>query len=769
MYKARLAHWGFSKNYSDRDYQICAVLHHIRLSSGKQATTFEIHGHKRSLKDLHKYIKGRKMSEDDFLATALNNIHCRSQDEQEQDQQYAHVRSFTPQPDVETEAPGPDAPNQATQGLLGPSGPSDTLGEIAVIATSSAKSSPTRADPVSGPWLGSTSTSAHRGSPTSQSQISSPHDRERTSPVFWSSLATQLTPSTQQSPATANQSPPLRHNGSITWSQNQYDSSPANLSSPGDIPHAYTSASASAHANASASANASLGASDDHLRYAGSMHNLHSPAMSCQHLGRNVEYMALQVVDAPSLKSIFGYDDIPAWRLISDNSSPESSDFEQTCPHCHDPTNAHFISLTNLELPQQSRSILNPTPDVAKDTIQVPGSSRHDHSWKWVARSFSACIYLNRGNDTLSRISLADADAEFEQMLVPHQDPKIILALNQTLTILHMHDEGEITKAIMRSAFNVAERVLGPNDPLTVVVRWMVLVADLEVKKGEISSEILLHSHNHFVRLHGRNDPRSIASLYCYGYMLNVERQLKEAERVLQEVYELSTSVLGSRHLQSISALTNLSRCAERQGRIDEAIEMLEQVVGDSKETLGASHPRRLESMRNLALLYEKQGRLDEVEALYWFVLEGRIKMLGRCHSYTLGMKRDLKILLRQRGKWGADKDDDDEPEEAQGKGKGRVKSQEPDEMNLDQLETPEQLRLQDLWDWDPNEKWESTETRARRRSEGAAARRLRLNTSVLIDPSPPSFDISSGWDRMDSDTKSLGGSDDSGSVHEAF
>ncbi|KAK5057549.1 hypothetical protein LTR84_011549 [Exophiala bonariae] len=103
MYKARLASWGFSKNYSDHDYQICAVLHYIRQNSGKQATAFEIHGRKRSLKDLHKYIKGKKMSEEEFLATALKTTHFRSQEEQERDPQYAHVRSLTPEVDVEFE------------------------------------------------------------------------------------------------------------------------------------------------------------------------------------------------------------------------------------------------------------------------------------------------------------------------------------------------------------------------------------------------------------------------------------------------------------------------------------------------------------------------------------------------------------------------------------------------------------------------------------------------------------------------------------------
>src|ERR1700761_558970 len=100
MYKARLSQWGISKNYSDKDYQICSVLNHYRQKSGKRSTAFMIHGHKRSLKDLHKYVKGRKMTEDDFLATALANFECKFDDHQ-QPEQYAHVRAYTPEPETD--------------------------------------------------------------------------------------------------------------------------------------------------------------------------------------------------------------------------------------------------------------------------------------------------------------------------------------------------------------------------------------------------------------------------------------------------------------------------------------------------------------------------------------------------------------------------------------------------------------------------------------------------------------------------------------------
>jgi len=174
--------------------------------------------------------------------------------------------------------------------------------------------------------------------------------------------------------------------------------------------------------------------------------------------------------------------------------------------------------------------------------------------------------------------------------------------------------------------------------------------------------------------------------------------------------------------------------------------------------------------MRQLALLYEKQGRKDLTEDLYWVILEGRIKMLGRNHSYTQGSKRDLENLLRELGKWGDDKpeDDEDEPTESADKGKGKVKFQAANDAKVDLFETPQQLRLQDLWEWDPNEKWSTPESRARRWSDDPT-KPFRLSTNPLIDPSPPALDISYGWDAMESDIKSLGGSDDSGSVHGAF
>lgn len=721
MYKARLSQWGISKNYSDKDYQICAALHHYRENIGKRSTAFVIHGHKRSLRDLHKYIKGRKMTEDEFLAVALSNVDVNSMNESDrQQQQYAHVRAYTPEPETEgDEAPLPQPPKPASS--MSPQ-PATVRGEASLFSTSGSVA----AQPVSMVSVlpGTGLSGSQRGSPTSHRQLSPLTQDLPTIPL---KLATQSIPSKRQTPGGQFPTAPEESHSFLNWNSPQASSSASHahlLSSPVDV----GSSSAYSSSSQQASSNVLQGPFEDPVQHARSVHSRSSPAMSCQQLGRDVEYMALQMVDAPHLKSLCGSDDIQAWRLLSDTSSIESQDFEHVCPTCHDLTKDHFVSLPNLEIarqPHQTRSILNDntcdTTAAVTGTISVPVSSReHEHSWKWVARCFAACIYLSRGNDTLSQMSLRDAEEEFERMLVPEQDPKALLALNHTLSILQMHNQGQITREIMAAANRVAERVLGPEEPLTVISRWMVYVSNAQMQRCDITSAMLFDVHEEFTRRHGPDDLRAIASLYCYGYMLNVERQLEQAEQVLREVCARSTTILGPAHLQSISALTNLHRSLERQDRVDEAIDVLHQAIRDSRDTLGKSHPRRLETMRLLGVLYERKGRLDLAEKWFWPVIEGRVKMLGRNHAYSQGMKRDMENLLTRMGKWWVERPQVPSQEnqgpsptamssviDKKARKESEPQTKEEKAPEQETIASREQLRIQDLFEWDPDDMWD--------------------------------------------------------------
>jgi hypothetical protein len=98
MFKSRLSTWGFSKNSRDREYQICVLLLRDRKRRDRSETVFIIdEKRRRTLRDLRKYIKGRKMTEDTFCALAeqqLENGHL---------QLDGSIRAITPPPDGDEE------------------------------------------------------------------------------------------------------------------------------------------------------------------------------------------------------------------------------------------------------------------------------------------------------------------------------------------------------------------------------------------------------------------------------------------------------------------------------------------------------------------------------------------------------------------------------------------------------------------------------------------------------------------------------------------
>src|SRR2546423_1382358 len=72
MFKTRLAQWGYLKKMRDIDWQAVAVLHNERKTRQK-ASVFKVHGRKIKLADLKRYLKDRKISEDNLLAEAAAN------------------------------------------------------------------------------------------------------------------------------------------------------------------------------------------------------------------------------------------------------------------------------------------------------------------------------------------------------------------------------------------------------------------------------------------------------------------------------------------------------------------------------------------------------------------------------------------------------------------------------------------------------------------------------------------------------------------------
>ena len=385
----------------------------------------------------------------------------------------------------------------------------------------------------------------------------------------------------------------------------------------------------------------------------------HTP---CHQTQQDIRTMASQMITPVSLMSAYGTEDIQSWIFINSNSPPSTPQNSETaCPNCHQPSSAHFVSLESLApLNPEQRDLLCDSTDhrmTLPSTMQDRGGP-----WTWAALCFLACIYLGRGNVELSTTSLTNASIEFEKMLST-RDPLILTALNLMVSMLHMHTQGKIAESIVRSALDVAERILEPGDPVKATIEWMTAAAGGTLRKCGSYIPALRHVLATFKAELGPSHLYTLAALYNLAWTLLHEGSYAEtkdisfhlyaeAEDILEQLYKASYSVLGPLHLQSITALNTLSRVQSKQDQDDAAIETLQRSIRDSERTLGRSHPMRLESKRRLALLYKKTGRKEEMEPLYWDVLRGRIKMLGKEHPFTDGARTDLTNLLKELQKW---------------------------------------------------------------------------------------------------------------------
>ncbi|KPI44086.1 uncharacterized protein AB675_6501 [Cyphellophora attinorum] len=697
MFKSRLNAWKFTKNSSDKEYQICAVLHKTRRDRGIQHTAFDINGNRRTLRDLFKYIKGRKMTVEDFYALAVANV---TPDQLQGDGQ--QVRAVTPEPD---EDGGHDS-----------EGDSENDGSHEALV----KLTPTSSDASNGNSLPIEQRPRRHRPSTSSSASHSARQGQ------WSTLEPRSVP----------------------------------LPSPTD---AY-----SAHNHTPES----FSISPTSVSFRPTNHLRHSPRRS---FGRSdVESLAHSTIYSNPLRQSHGADNLEAWTVLSHGASDTSSlsDFDVICPRCHRTTSDHSspcdidspASLTlSPSIQRNTRNIFNPTPDLPSPAVHfaVP-SPANDHSWKWVSHCFSACIYYSRSRYTdltdrnlventpsyatatddfvFARYDLECADEQFRAMIVSN-DPNILVAINQSVMTLGMHNWGNITKFIMGRASDVAREMLGQDHPISILARFVTLMSSGKTiyDQTEITTPMLEHAWHAFVTgwtppsttegaqaqppfsvpAEGEAGRRAIPAMYLYASALTTEAirfaspykeaKLSHAEGLLRHCYSLACRTFHKSHLQAIAALVKLQLVLERQNRLSEAIETISIAIEDGRSTLGTQHARQLENVRIRAELLRKRWRVEEekedvqsdnrhglatinsafatvqaqrsaersrrrqaeqqqVEAALWEVLEGRVKILGRKHESTMQSKIDLINWLRDAGRWSAD--------------------------------SPERQRLNDVWDW---------------------------------------------------------------------
>jgi tetratricopeptide (TPR) repeat protein len=126
----------------------------------------------------------------------------------------------------------------------------------------------------------------------------------------------------------------------------------------------------------------------------------------------------------------------------------------------------------------------------------------------------------------------------------------------------------------------------------------------------------------------------------------------KEAEPWYMQMIEMSKTVLGEEHSETLTSMGNLALTYRNQGRWKEAEELQARDLEICSRVLGREHPDTLASMANLASIYWNQGRYIDAEGLQTQVIDARKRVLGEEHPDILISMANLALTYQSQGQW---------------------------------------------------------------------------------------------------------------------
>ena len=124
-----------------------------------------------------------------------------------------------------------------------------------------------------------------------------------------------------------------------------------------------------------------------------------------------------------------------------------------------------------------------------------------------------------------------------------------------------------------------------------------------------------------------------------------------DAMELGEKVLEARQGTLGNEHPDTLRAMHDLAISYSYLGRKHEAMELIEKVLEASQRSLESEHPDTLNAMNNLAISYSSLGRSQEAMELREKVLEAKQRTLGSEHPDTLRAVHDLVISYSNLGR----------------------------------------------------------------------------------------------------------------------
>jgi CHAT domain-containing protein/tetratricopeptide (TPR) repeat protein len=239
----------------------------------------------------------------------------------------------------------------------------------------------------------------------------------------------------------------------------------------------------------------------------------------------------------------------------------------------------------------------------------------------------------------------------YGQGAAPTERAKLDELERQTVQLLAA---GKLAEAmpIAQAAVDLAQKVLGPNHPLTASA--LNNLADLYRQEGLYAKAQPLFERALSIdeKTLGPNHPVTATMLNNLAVLYGMQGQYTKAEPLYQRALAIDEKTFGEQHLNTASDLDNLGLLYKSQGQYAKAEPLLQRALAIREKVRGLNHPDTAMSLNNLAELYRMEGQYTKAEPLYQRALTVDERILGPKHPVTATLLNNLAALYDSHGEF---------------------------------------------------------------------------------------------------------------------
>ena len=173
-----------------------------------------------------------------------------------------------------------------------------------------------------------------------------------------------------------------------------------------------------------------------------------------------------------------------------------------------------------------------------------------------------------------------------------------------------------------------------------------------DIENYDSSLSFGLEAQKAAIKEHGKKSEQYATSINNLAGVYLVQKQYKEAERLLKEVLKISQDTFGKKHPEVAMSLNNFGGIYQEQKQYRKATYLFKKALNIYKESLGLKHPVTANTLNNLGSSYRALGEFTKAKPLLKQALKIRKEILGDNHLETANSLSSFGYLYFTQGQY---------------------------------------------------------------------------------------------------------------------